>query len=41
MSRIFPELQPNIDLPDSIAPVKSFWKRCVFCPEKFVVVHTH
>ena len=33
MGRIVPKLQPLIDLPDSVAPVKSLLKSCVFCLE--------
>ena len=39
MSPVIPELQPPIDLPDSVAPVKSLWKNWVYCPEKNVQMH--
>ena len=39
MGRIFLELQPPIDLPVSVALVKSLWRRSVYCVEAVVKMH--
>ena len=37
--RIFPQMQPLIDLPVSDAPVKSLKKSSVYCLELFAQMH--